>query len=262
MLPEIGSGSGGSQVCSNREAAAQHITAEAGTLHESGHTAGLKNPELGAIIPSMGVIRDSGEVGYSASGSGIADALFNRVQQRVLGILFGNPRRSFYSNELVAMAESGTGAVFRELKRLADAGIVTVEKIGRQKHYQANPACPVFGELRGLIMKTVGLVDVLHTALFPLSGKVSTAFVYGSVAKGSDTADSDIDLLVVSDDLSHAQIYEALEGATLQLGRTVNPTVYTHAEFNQRRQEENAFISRILAQPKRWILGNPNELEA
>jgi predicted nucleotidyltransferase len=221
----------------------------------------LKNPGLGAIIPNMGVISDSGEAGYVVSGSGIADALFNRVQQRVLGILFGNPGRSFYSNELVDLAESGTGAVFRELKRLADAGLVTVEKVGRQKHYQANPACPVFGELRGLILKTVGLVDVLRRALAPVASGVSAAFVYGSVAKGTDTADSDIDLLVVSEDLSYAQLYEALEGAARQLGRTANPTVYTRAEFDQRRREENAFVTRMLEQPKLWILGNADALE-
>lgn len=222
----------------------------------------LKNPVLGAIIPNMGVIKDSGEVRYAASNSGIADALFNRVQQRVLGILFGNPGRSFYSNELVNMAGSGTGAVFRELKRLADAGIVTVEKIGRQKHYQANPECPVFDELRGLIMKTIGLVDVLRTALAPLADRISMAFVYGSVAKGIDTSDSDIDLLVISDDLSHAQLYEALEDATRQLGRTVNPTVYTRTEFDHRRHAGNAFVTRMLEQPKLWILGSPDEFEA
>ena len=216
---------------------------------------------MGAIIPNMGVIKDSGEVSYVASGSGIADALFNRVQQRVLGILFGNPGRSFYSNEIVSLAESGTGAVFRELKRLADAGIVTVEKIGRQKHYQANPGSPVFDELRGLIMKTVGLVDVLQSALAPLAGNVSVAFVYGSVAKGTDTADSDIDLLVISDDLSYAQLFEALEGANEQLGRTVNPTVYTRAEFDQRRHDENAFVTRMLEQPKLRILGTTNAVE-
>ena len=222
----------------------------------------MKNPRLGVIVPNIGVIRDSGEVGYIAAGGCVADALFNRVQQRVLGILFGNPARSFYSNEIVSLAGSGTGAAFRELKRLADAGIVTVEKIGRQKHYQANPECPVFDELRGLVLKTVGLVDVLRAALAPLAGRIELAFVYGSVAKGSDTADSDIDLLVVSDDLSHAQLFEALEEATGQLGRTVNPTVYSRAEFNQRQRGENAFITRVVEQPKLWVLGNANALEA
>ena len=217
---------------------------------------------MGAIVPNMGVVRDSGEVGYVTAGGGVADALFNRVQQRVLGILFGNSARSFYSNEIVSLAGSGTGAVFRELRRLADAGIVTVEKIGRQKHYQANPECPVFDELRRLVLKTVGLVDVLRVALAPLAGRIELAFVYGSVAKGSDTADSDIDLLVVSDDLSHAQLFEALEEATGQLGRTVNPTVYSRAEFDQRRRDENAFITRVFEQPKLWVRGNANALEA
>lgn len=222
----------------------------------------LKNLVLGVIIPNMGAIKDSGEYGYAASGSGIADALFNRVQQRVLGILFGNPGRSFYSNELVAMAESGTGAVFRELKRLAEAGIVTVEKIGRQKHYQANPKCPVFDELRGLVLKTIGLVDVLRAALAPLADRMSQAFVYGSVARRADTAASDIDLLIVSDELTYAELFENLEDATRQLGRTVNPTVYTRTEFDQRRREESSFIKKVRARPKLWIIGDADEFEA
>lgn len=210
----------------------------------------------------MGVIKDSGEVEYAASGSGIADALFNRVQQRVLGILFSNPGRSYYSNELVAMAESGTGAVFRELRRLADSGIVTVEKIGRQKHYRANPDCPVFEELRGLVLKTIGLVDVLRTALAPLADKVALAFVYGSIANRTDTADSDIDLLVVSDELTHGELFEALEEANRLLRRVVNPSVYSPAEFEQRRSEGNAFVRKVLEKPKLWIVGSDHELEA
>jgi hypothetical protein len=134
------------------------------------------------------------------SKPGVADALFAKAQQRVLGVLFGNPRRSFYANEVIGLARSGTGAVQRELARLESAGLVTAVRIGKQKHYQANPASPVFPELRGLVLKTSGLADVLREGLAPVSNSIRVAFVYGSIAKGEDTAASDIDLMVVSDE--------------------------------------------------------------
>ena len=105
--------------------------------------------------------------------SGIADALFTKVRQRVLAVLFGNPGRSFYANEVIALAGSGTGAVQRELARLEAAGLVTVTRVGKQKHYQANATAPVFEELRGLVLKTSGLVDVLRDALAPLAAQIT-----------------------------------------------------------------------------------------
>jgi predicted nucleotidyltransferase len=194
--------------------------------------------------------------------SGIADALFNKVRQRVLGVLFGNPGRSFYANEVIALAGSGTGAVQRELAGLETAGLVTVTRVGNQKHYQANAAAPVFEELRGLVLKTSGLADVLRDALAPLETQISAAFVYGSVAKRQDTAKSDIDLMVVSDSLSYADLFAVLEEATRQLGRTVNPTVYSRQALEKRVREDNAFIKRVLAQPKLWVIGGEHGLTA
>jgi predicted nucleotidyltransferase len=194
--------------------------------------------------------------------SGIADALFTKVQQRVLAVLFGNPGRSFYANEVIALAGSGTGAVQRELARLEAVGLVTVTRVGKQKHYQANTAAPVFEELRGLVLKTSGLVDVLRAALAPLAAQISAAFVYGSVAKRQDTAKSDIDLMVVSDSLSYGDLFSALEEATNRLGRTVNPTVYSRQELDKRVRADNAFIKRVLAQPKLWVIGEEHGLAA
>lgn len=193
---------------------------------------------------------------------GIADALFTKVQQRVLAVLFGNPDRSFYANELIALAGSGTGAVQRELARLASSGLVTVRPVGNQKHYQANAASPVYAELRGLVLKTSGLVDVLRAALLPLAAQIETAFVYGSVAKQQDTAGSDIDLMVVSDTLSYADVFRALEEATAKLGRTVNPTMYSRKELDKRVQSDNAFIKRVWSQPRLPVLGVVDELAA
>ena len=192
----------------------------------------------------------------------LADALFTKVQQRVLGLLFGNPERSFYANEIIALAQSGTGAVQRELARLQSSGLVTVQQIGRQKHYQANRASPVFEELRGLVLKTVGLADVLRAALAPLRDRIMAAFVFGSVAKGRDSAASDIDLMVVSDALSYADLFTALESAVESLGRPVNPTVYTRAELKRRIDEDNVFVGRVLAQNKIWVIGSADDIES
>jgi predicted nucleotidyltransferase len=189
-----------------------------------------------------------------------ADALFPAVRQRVLAVLFGAPDRSFYANELIALARSGTGAVQRELASLLAAGLVTVRDQGNQKHYQANAASPVFAELRGLVLKTVGLADVLRAALAPLADQVAAAFVYGSVARQQDTAGSDVDVLIVSDALGYAEVFSALEGAAQTLGRTINPTLYTRAELARRRAQDNAFVTRVLAQPRIWLMGDEEVL--
>jgi predicted nucleotidyltransferase len=189
---------------------------------------------------------------------GLGNALFSKVQQRVLGILYGNPDRSFYANEIISLADSGTGAVQRELGKLAEAGLATVRRQGNQKHYQANAVSPVFNELRGLVLKTFGLVDVLRVGLAPLAGQIRLAFVYGSLPKQRDSASSDIDLMIVSDTLSHAEVISALEATASALGRTINPTVYTSREFARRLREGKAFLTRVIKQPKLWLIGDEN----
>lgn len=192
--------------------------------------------------------------------SGMANALFSKVRQRVLAVLFGNPGRSFYANEVIALAQSGTGAVQRELATLSEAGLLTVRRQGNQKHYQANAEAPIFTELRGLVLKTMGLADVLRVALAPLAPQITLAFVYGSVAKQQDTAASDIDVMIVSDALGYADVFDALESATAMLGRKVNPTLYTPAEVAKRTSQDNAFVTRVLQQPKIWLLGSEEQL--
>ena len=210
----------------------------------------------------MGMKRTSRKRQREPPSPGLADALFAKVQQRVLGVLFGNPRRSFYANEVIGLARSGTGAVQRELARLEASGLVTVTRVGRQKHYQANASSPVFEELRALVLKTSGLADVLRTALAPVSESIRAAFVYGSIAKGQDTAASDIDLMVVSDRLTYADLFAALEEAAAHLGRKVAPTIYSSKELLKRVKQDNAFVTRVLAQPKLWLIGDESDLAA
>lgn len=217
-------------------------------------------PSLGFIIPNMGTkVRKRRD---RSSSRGLADALFAKVQQRVLGVLFGNPGRSFYANEVIALAHSGTGAVQRELARLEAAGLVTAVRVGKQKHYQANPTSPVFQELRALVLKTSGLADVLREALEPVAKRVRAAFVYGSIAKGEDTAASDIDLMVVGERLTYADLFSALEDASARLGRKVAPTIYSPQELARRVKQESAFVSRVLEQPKLWLIGDERALAA
>ncbi len=194
--------------------------------------------------------------------AGLADALFSKVQQRVLGVLFGNPGRSFFATEIINLAKSGSGAVQRELASLEASGLVTVTMRGKQKHYQANAESPLFKELRGLSLKTFGLTDVLRSALEPLAREIQGAFVYGSIAKGTDTASSDVDVMVVSDTLAYADLFAALEPASAQLGRNVAPTVYSLKELQERVRQKNSFVTRILEQPKMWVIGDERVLGA
>ncbi len=191
---------------------------------------------------------------------GLADVLFTPVQQRVLALLFGQPRRRFQSAELIRLAGSGTGAVHRLLTRLADAGIITVTRSGNQKHYQANRDSPIFGELHRLVVKTVGVVSPLRRALAPFAKRIAAAFVYGSVARGRDTVRSDIDVLVISDSVSYPDLFMAFQGAERLLARPVNPNVMTRAEWKAKRDLAGSFASRIARQPRHFLIGSDDDL--
>jgi len=210
-------------------------------------------PESGMIVPVMGTKTAS-------TSPGLAGALFSPVQQRVLGLLFGQPGRRFQSAELIRLAQSGTGAVHRQLSRLEMSGWVKVTRVSNQKYYQANADCPAFAELQGLIAKTVGLVEPLRRVLEPLADAIEAAFVYGSIAKGSETADSDIDLLVVSKRLGHPELFTALQSAETVLGRAVNPNVMTPREWRTKRGEKGSFAARIAAQPHLFVIGSDGDL--
>jgi len=192
----------------------------------------------------------------------LCDALFTTTQQRVLGFLYGQPERSFFANELIGLTGSGSGAVQRELARLVDRGLVTTRSIGRQRHYQANTEAPIFDELRGIIIKTVGLAEPLRAALRPLGHRITLALIYGSIAKGTATAASDIDLLVVADDLTLEDLYAALEPVEDQLGRKVSPTLYTVNEFARRRATENPFVTKVLSGTNIKLVGDAHAITA
>lgn len=233
-------------------------------------------PILGTNIPNMGIaskpapakrhrgVREA-PARYKTMADqpySLADALFTTTQQRVLGALYGQPQRSFTVSELIASTGAGSGAVQRELAKLTASGLLTMRPIGNQKHYQANPAAPIHGELVGIIQKTVGLAEPLRDALRPLSKKIVAAFVYGSVAKRSDTARSDIDLMIVSGKLGYPDVLTALADVEEKLGRKINPTIYSPVDLAKRLKSDNAFVKRVLEQPKIWLIGGEDDLRA
>lgn len=221
-------------------------------------------PDLGIIMPDMGT--NSGkrisEAAALYASTSLSDALFTGTQQRVLSLLFGQPGRAMSVNELIQATGAGSGAVQREIARLAGSSLLTVEQVGNQKRYRANRDNPIHDELVGIVRKTFGLATPLREALAPLADRIDAAFVFGSVAKGTDTAASDIDLLLVSDDLTYADAMAGLHPLMEQLGREINPAIYSRAELRKRIEADNAFVVRVLQQPKLWVIGGESDLGA
>jgi len=191
---------------------------------------------------------------------GLSNALFSKVQQRVLGLIFAHPDRSFYTSEIIRTVDSGTGAVERELSRLHRSGLVSVERIGNQKHYRANEHSPIFEELRELVLKTVALKEPLRKALEPYADTIKTAFVYGSVAKGTDNAESDIDLMVIGDRLNYSDLYTALQDAEDRLRRKINPVFLSVDEWRRRSSKDGSFVRKLGLQPKLFVHGSKRDL--
>jgi predicted nucleotidyltransferase len=191
----------------------------------------------------------------------LSNALFSRVQQRVLALIFGHPERSFYISEIVRKVHSGSGAVERELSKLESSGLVTVERIGNQKHYRANQAAPIFEELRGLVEKTVGLAEPIKKSFEPYADAIKSAFVYGSVAKGDDTAYSDIDLMVIGDDLNYADLYTAAQNVESRLRRRVHPLFLSPADWHRKASDKGSVFNKISHSPKIFIIGSEKDLQ-
>lgn len=189
-------------------------------------------------------------------GTSMADALFSRTQQRVLGLLLGNPHRTFFANEIIRQTGAGSGAVQRELARLVASELVLVKTVGNQKHYQANSASPVFHELRALMLKTSGLVEPIRGAVASLADRVRLAFIYGSVARGSDRASSDIDLFIVADDLTLEEVFAALAPVEKQLGRPLHPTIHSVEEYERGRAKEGSLVHSVLATKRIFLIGD------
>lgn len=212
----------------------------------------------------MGIkkVRDTNNSRNSPPHKSLIDSLFTSTQKKVLGLLFASPDRSFFTTEVIQLTGGGSGAIQRELQSLSEAGIVSINTKGKQRYYQANKASPIFEELHSIILKTVGLTEPLKEALENLRQRIDLALIYGSIAKGTDTAASDIDLLIVSQEVSLAELYDTLTLAEETLGRKINPTLYTRDEFRSRIENKNSFVSKVLSDNIIVLLGEINAFTA
>lgn len=187
----------------------------------------------------------------------LSDALFTATQQKLLSLLYGKPDQSFYANEIARWAQVGKGSLMRELDRLHQAGVLTLKRQGNQTHYQANPDCPIYGELLGIVRKTFGVGEQLRIVLAPLADQLVWAFVFGSIAKGSDHAGSDVDLMLIGENLNYSDVMERLMPVEERLGRTINPTLYTPTDWLAKKAAGNSFVLRVTEQDKINLIGGP-----
>jgi predicted nucleotidyltransferase len=192
----------------------------------------------------------------SGRSVGIGSTLFGKTRLGVLALLCLHPERRMYLRQVVRTTGLGVGAVQRELKALTRCGILVSEREGRQRYFRANTECPIFEELKGILVKTGGLADVLRDRLAPLSDACVCAFIYGSFAEGSEDAESDVDVMVIGD-VSFAQVSDALGKVQLQLGREINPTVYTAEDFV--RKSELPFMRSVIEKPKIYLMGDEHD---
>src|SRR6266568_2566151 len=190
----------------------------------------------------------------------IASALFGKSMQAILAHLYGRPDEEFYFREIARSTGSTPSSLQRELAALTQAGIIDRTVRGHQVYFRANRACPVFDELRGLVVKTFGVADLLRNALRPLADRIDAAFIYGSVARGEERAESDIDLFVIGE-VSSGDVIEALAKAERRLGREINPTVFPREEFAGKARERNHFLTTVLGERKLFLIGGEDELE-
>jgi len=190
--------------------------------------------------------------------SKIGDALFTTTQKNVLGLLYAQPAKSFYTKEILRLTGMGVATIKRELDRMEAAGILSMNKIGNQHHYQANPECPIYQELLGIVKKTFGVVDIINLALTPFENRINWAFIFGSVASGKETSTSDIDLMIIGD-VEFTEAVTALYPVQETLRREINPKIYRKGEWNQMQKNQDAFIKEVLSKPRMDVIGEKDE---
>jgi predicted nucleotidyltransferase len=188
------------------------------------------------------------------------EALFPATRRVVLAALLLHADREWYFRDLAKHLGVQPSSLTRELKSLTQAGILRRREDGNRVYYRADAACPFLPELRGLMLKTAGLADVLRAALEPFAGRLVTAFVYGSIARGAELADSDIDLMVIGD-TSRFELVKPLQAAERRLARRISSVVYKPAEFAKKAASDDHFVQAVLDREKIFVVGDEDDLD-
>ncbi|WP_235834964.1 nucleotidyltransferase domain-containing protein [Piscinibacter terrae] len=189
------------------------------------------------------------------------DLLFpGTYRRRVLGLMLLHPDRALHVREIARLTGTTAGTLNKELARLHEAQLLDREVVGNQLRYVANRSNPLYPELASILKKTIGIGDVLTDALAPHSDHISVALIFGSIARHEETSGSDIDLLVIGD-ISFGEIVNATHSVQAELGREVNPQVFSKTEWKQRVKARDTFVNDVLQRAKIYLIGNDNELE-
>jgi len=188
----------------------------------------------------------------------LGDLIFGQTRGRILARIFGHPDEKFYVRQIARDSGTSVGTVQRELETLFQTGLIVRSMSGRQVYYQANRNHPVFAEIRSLVAKTVGIFQILRSALTPFADRVSLAFLYGSVARRAEGAESDVDLMVVGD-VTLDEILAEMAPAERMIGRTINPTVYSTKELKEKLQSGNHFLRSVMRGEKVILIGDEGE---
>ncbi len=208
-------------------------------------------PNMGTVVPNMST---------EESELTVATALFGKTQRAMLALFFMRPEQSFYLRQILRTARIGQGAAQRELARWVEAGLLIRTRRGNLVYYQANVDSPVFAELKALTVKTAGVADVLRESLAELAERITAAFVHGSMARGTEKSDSDVDVIVIGK-VTFSEVVAAFRGAHAHIGREVNPTVYSEKEFREKLHARHHFLTAVAAAPKLFLIGDERELK-
>ncbi len=192
--------------------------------------------------------------------SQLSQALFTTTQQKVLGLLYVHPGKSFYTNEILRLTGMGVATIKRELDSMVAAGILKTFKIGNQNHYQADPNCPIYSDLLAIVQKTFGMSNVIQAALAPLSDRIVWAFIFGSIANGKEISASDIDLMIIGN-VNFSEVVSAVYAIQQTLGREINPKIYSMKEWKQLCAKNDAFIQDVLKKSVINIVGEGHEFK-
>jgi len=179
-----------------------------------------------------------------------------------MAVLLVDPDRSWYGRDLARHLKLAPSTLQRDLKRLERGGLVRAWRNGNRVYYQAQAESPIYPELRSLLVKTVGLVDVVREELLPLREKIRVAAIYGSIAAGTARTESDVDLLIVGD-VDFADLTAVVAKVSSRLLRPVNPMLYSEEEFRRKAsaKDGNHFVKSILAKPMLFVIGTRSDLE-
>lgn len=208
-------------------------------------------PKIGTIVP---------EIGTTLKKNSLPSILFGKTRRAVLAVLFSRIDEPFYLRQLSRITGIRMGSLQWELKQLTEGGIINRTTRGHQVYYQANKECPIFNELKSIVIKTVGIGDILRNALTPIADRIAVAFIYGSFATGKERPGSDIDVLIVGD-VTFSEVVNALQEAQNTIGREINPTVYPVKEFKAKLADNHHFLKTVMGGPIIFLIGDKGELE-